>query len=513
MKILQPAPLSAAVLLAALTLVLAACSDDDPACPNFQLGAVEGIVTAAGEPVAGATVLAFPAETSPRTEEARAVTDSAGRYRLDLANGLYWVEIQLQRGAYYSSADIDTVRVSSNLTHLDFPWGCADIRVGMPDAFEGQSCHLFMEGFPPVGQDAVVTGGWAAFSFPLLRPQTFTMKLRCGRVDIEFPAAMTRDDPRDSLVVGPDEPAAYVIDFSSSYTTLSGRITGGWEQVGGSLPHIEFFSPDSLRLGSVAADQAGNFTVELLAPGEIVLHTDHWGGIERWIGGASCAAATHYDLQPGDHLTGIEIPESRIRLTLHGPGEMIDHDAAVRLVNDRGQEFPLDTDYGTGPRIIGNLDAGRWYLQANGYATDQTWAAQWYQGADSLGAATPIDLGEGEGVDLAMDLVPGGSISGQVLMFGGTPLFKVDCALFEANGKPLGGTRYPFWPNFEEGRFTFPGLPDGPFYVAAINPRTMETVWYPGTTDFAEAETVVVSGHEAVTGITFDLEYGSEVQP
>ncbi len=496
--------LLAATILSVLVLGGIACTDD-PVCPDFQLGAIEGVVTSAGEPVAGAHVLAFPRESSDNTAEATAVTDSSGRYHLDLPNGLYWVEIQTHRGELYLSAEIDTVRVASDLTRLDFPWGRAEISVGMPAAFEGRSCHLVMDGFPPVGQDAVVIDGMATFSFPLLRPQTYTMRLWSGLVDIAFPAAMSLDDPRDSLVVGPDEPTVYAIDFAATYATLEGRITGGWQQIGGSPPLIRVFSLDSLRLDTFSPDQDGNFTIELLAARDIVLQTDDYYGITRWVGGASCAAATHFTLKPGDHLTGVEIPESRIRLTLRGPSGMVDHDDSVLLINDRGQRFPLPVHLGQDPRIIGNLDAGRWFLQVNGYQTGQTWAAQWYHDADSLQSATPIELASGEGVDLTMDLHRGGSISGQVLMYGGTPSFTVSCTLCDSDGIPLGGPEQPHWFDAPEGRFTIPGLPDGSFFVAAYNPWTRETVWYPGTTDFASAQPVIVDGHGQVTGITFDL--------
>ncbi len=511
-----PRWLPLAVILSALALLtvgLSACSDDDPVCPDFQLGAVEGYVTVVGEPMAATTVIAFKKEQSPTASEASALTDDVGHFRLDLANGLYFVEIQNHPNEQYSSSNTDTVRVASDLTNLDFAWGRADVRVGLPPELIGRRCTLTLETFPQFSQSTTVQEGWTEFTFPLVKPGPYTMRFRCGAMDVDLPAAMTPSDFRDTLTVRPDVPAYYEVDLSSSYATLSGRLTGGWEQVGGPIPRIQYFSPDSLRLDRVSPDAEGNFTIETLSSRDIVLRTDLWNGTERWIGGRSCAAATHYTLKPGDPITGVEIPESRIRITLNGPDGMIDHDASIRLVNDHEDEFLFSGFSGPDPLLVGNLDAGRWFLQVNGYNTGQTWAARWYLDADSLGAATPIDLGEGEAADLVMDLVLGGSITGQVLLFGSVPLNSIECALYDADGKPISGYENPIWQDFDRGRIAFAGLPNGAFYLAARQFWTLEPVWYPGTMDFDLAQPVTIRDYGVVTDIDWDLLDIKEVRP
>ncbi len=490
--------------LALLTVGLSACSDDDLVCPDYQIGAIEGYITEAGEPAEGIDVVVSEYYS---LQKMWARPDSSGHFRFDLANGLYLYSIHEAGSDVIGFSTQDSIRVASNVVPLNFTFGQAEVRVSLPPELEGRRCLLWMSGrqMDRGGASTTVVDGQASFSVHRLNPGAYTMSFSAGTLTVDFPPASPPDAPLDTLQVGTEMPATFAIDLSGSYASLQGAVTGAWQTLGGSPPSVKIYSPDSEPLGRVTPDADGNFTVGVLTPTRFVLKVYDWSGLSFFYGGDSPASATQFDLKPGDRLTGIEIPEARIRLTLRGPGGMINHRAAARLIDPQGYEHDITTYSYHEPLVIGGLAPGRYFLQVNGYKSRQTWAAQWYGGADSLAAATPIVVSAGAAVDLVMDLVPGGSIAGQVVLFGSQPLVPISCALFDSTGQPLAGDDRNYWDTYDSGACSFPGLPDGTFYLAAKQSYSDDPVWYPGTRDFAQATPITLTDHNAVTGLTWDL--------
>ncbi len=501
--------LSVTALLVALALVLAACSDDDTVCPVYEVGALEGYVTVLGEPAS----VEIRAINSDPYFLANTFTDSSGWYHLDLPSGKY--RLGLDFGSYSIMGDYsDTVRIAPQVLRHDLPLGKADIQVKLPAEFEGHACSLILKGKSrSENMTSWVQNGRVSFRFPALVPGSYTMNFRAGRSDITFPAAMTSSEQQDSLVVGTGTAAAYDIDFSHSYASLSGRIRGFWQETGTSKPDLEIFSPDSLLLDRVIPADDGSFTLEMMVAREIVLATEV-SFLHTWFGGASCEEATHFDLQPGDRITDLEIPLSTIRLTLHGPGDLDDHQASLRIWDGTRRRLQYDPYGQDESLILTNLGPRTYFLQVNGWDTGQTWAAQWYQGAESLDSATPIELEAGVLLDLDMNLVEGGRIRGQVYQYDGTSRSLTYCAIFDESGAPLGNDGYyPLMLEFEDGAFEFTGLNDGVFYVAAYHYWAEELFWYPGTWDFDEAAPITITDHGTVEGIDWALQPVKEVRP
>ena len=483
---------AALLTLTACTLLLVGCSNDS-ASPDIGYGAIEGTVTEAGAPYTDILVK-ISEFGAPHGTRAWTRPDSSGHYRIEVANGLYLFTTTPPSSDVTSFSMSDSVRVASNVVPLDFTFGRADITLDLPPETEGRNAIVRMAGPGSAADHVPVVNGKAALTLHELEPGAYTVQVEAGTLPLTLPTM---------LEVGTDAPAGLGVDLTGSYAALDGVVTGAWQTWDQSPPWIRVLAPDSTLLGSITPWGDGSFAVEVFKETTFVLQVAPFDGLDFLVGGATMAEATRFTLKPGDHLTGVEIPEARIRVHLNGPDGMIDHRASVLLIDPRGERHHLFLLGDPQPLTIPGLAPGRYFLQVHGYNTNQTWAAQWYDGADSLAAATPIDVTAGQAVDLSLDLVPGGSISGQVLIDGSVPLADIACALYDAQGLPLARDENHNWKDFPAGACTFVGLPDGPFYLAAR--LGTGPVWYPGTQDFAQAEPVVIRDHGAVTGLTWDL--------
>jgi hypothetical protein len=132
-----------------------------------------------------------------------------------------------------------------------------------------------------------------------------------------------------------------------------------------------------------------------------------------------------------------------------------------------------------------------------------TWIEQYYDRADSLASATPIQITEdGQVVWLNLELENGGSIEGRLMRDDGAPAYGVPIDLVGPTGtQPLRRGQS----NDQEGGFTFSALPDGDYRVVAHPNEIDVPVWYPGVTDTAQAVVISIRDHADVTGIFFDL--------
>jgi hypothetical protein len=195
----------------------------------------------------------------------------------------------------------------------------------------------------------------------------------------------------------------------------------------------------------------------------------------------------------------VSLVESGILCRLEGPGSLSQHHASVEIRDETGRVFRPDV-YGKNPIPICNLRPGRYRLFVYGYCNydGEPWASQWYDGADSLAAATPIDLPSGRLVPIAVQLEPGGSIRGRVLDADGQP-FSGPVAVFVRNGTRLCDDSWRYYP----GSFFFPGLGNGDYLVAT---RSGESIWwFPGTSDRDSARVIAIRGHAQVEGIEWRL--------
>lgn len=472
-------------------LLLASCAEDEPArCPTFQVGAVEGYVRAAGSAMVatvGARVLIGGGEGQV---VATTVSAADGWYRLDLPTGRYRLEVEPERAFILSAEPHDTLTITPQVRRHDLLRGRAEFTVGLPAGFEGQSLTLELASRNQLGirLPAAVGDGVARFVFPALLPAAYAPRLSplCG-----YPTG-------DSLRVGTEVVAVRQEDFRTSAATITGRVTGSWQQAGVTRPTVSAVDAGRRRVSDASCADDGAFTLTLLEPRPVRLRVSI-DGREQWLGGASFESARILAPGPGERLADADFVESGLDIRLRGPGDWLVQDATILLRDGDGNSLGSASAYG-GRLVIGNLPPGRCYVQVDGACPDQVWAPQWYDGAADAAAATPIDLAAGELRRLDIALVTGGRIAGDVrTASGGIPaasyaqLAGADHRVVCQGAVSLTG-----------GRFEFAGLPDGTYHLAAAVTYGAWW-WYPGTDDIAQAGTITVTDHAAVTGLSWQL--------
>lgn len=486
-------------------LTLSSCGNESPTNCSFEgIGTLEGYLLSSGQGVS--------AEIKARTLDGSnvlrvyhsTVSDSTGWYRLDLPTGLYQLEVEDDALSVTSSDNRDVIRVMPRVFRFDLERSRAEIRVGMPDEFEGRELSLWLHG-PDHGrgrQRAKVQDGWMQFVFPVLPPGSFSMELNIQGLNSRFYLPGTRDPlAADSLTVDTDRITTYEVDFGDTYASVSGSITGSWQDVQGWQMMVEAYSVDLKILGATHCSVDGSFTCEFFIPQEVRLMSN-FRGIEQWLGVESIGDQGVFDLQPGDRITGVTLVESGFQVRLDGPGNLAFHRPTVTVFDEAGNEHKPEV-HQDNPFPVGNLRPGRYYLHVDGFCNGEIWTPQWYGGAETMADAIPIDLVEGESQHLVMNLVEGDRIEGEILTWDGLRPDRFNCGLYGSDGEPLCSDNYP-WQRFENGIFHFSGLPNGEYFLAT-QAYLHDFWWYPGTGNFEEAIPIVIENHVSVTGLSWLL--------
>jgi hypothetical protein len=499
-RVFQRLPLVASALAGlALVLGLGACGDDDPtACDPYEVGVIEGRVTSAGEPLAVA-VGADPLDRdNPLSREIWTTADSTGWYRLELPTGSYQMQVEDPASPSGTFDRGDTVRVGPEVRRHDIARGHAAFRFVFPPDFEGERFNLDLQA-PGRGRKSMrseVSDGVLTFTFLTLGPDDYWMQLDAeltGR--FYLPGVRDRVDA-ETLTVGTRDLVRVERDFRPGAAAISGTITGAWQEAGGYLS-VAAAGDRPSTMGRIYCADDGSFTLPILFPQPIRLMVGG-SGYSRWIGGTDYFTAQVFDLAPGAPIEGIELRDSGMHVRLQGPGDQVSFQPSVLLRDENGHERTFIPGFRETFDLY-NLDAGRYYLQISGNCESESWAPQWYGGAEDFAGAVPIDLLAGERRDLVFDLVTGGRIEGGILV----PAGGLNPVRYYALHKPDGDTvcDYGEW---SDGRMHFQGLPDGSFYVTAGIAFEMDW-FYPGTWDIAEAVPITITDHGTVTDIVWPL--------
>jgi len=487
------------VLLLGTLLVTACHQEITPLCTVYDIGAVEGYVYSVGQGIATRVEARAVENGRLANMVRRTMSDSTGWYRLELPTGLYLLEPGPQFGSFFFDLG-DTVRIVPSVRRFDLNRCRVEIQIDVPSEFEGQEFHLNLKG-SGIGQAhsrTTALDGTVHFIFPVLSPATYVMELECPGTSGDFFLPGFEDSSQaDSLTVVPDSITTYAIDFATSYATISGHITGSWQEALVYGPSVQVMLEDFRSISWVQCQADGSFTCDIFVPQPVRLQVRSTGG-SQWIGGDSFETAQLFDLQPGDRICGVELVESGLGIWLDGPGDLTAHEATASLFDEDGSECWTGNIYNN-PAHLCNLRPGRYFLQLDGNCYEQIWVQQWFDGVDSLADATPIELGEGELRRLTMSLVEGGRIEGRVTTAGGPLPWSLDCGLFTDGGEPVCGD-WRQWRSCPDGIFVFAGLSDGEYYLAAEKSSSAPW-WYPGTYDFEEACAITIADH----GISWDV--------
>jgi len=484
-------------------IALASCTEETTTiCPSFDVGAVEGFVTSNGEGIV-VTVGAQPQEGPQRGNIITTVeSDESGWYRLELPNNLYRIRANPYSYSYWFNPSAeDTVRVDSRIIRWDLHHGRVELQIAMPIELNGESYRVTFESnsHTAYAEDYLVEDGMISIVLPSFEPGPYTMSLRGPGLRRHYFLPGTFDeDEADTLTVTPDSVAHYAVDLSQRFAFISGQVTGSWQEVTTSSPSILSFPTENLFLDYVSCAADGTFDLTILAPASIRLKIRH-NDIGRWYGGYSFDEAESFDLEPGDHITGIDVVESGFELLLSGPGSFINHNADVFIRHEDGHIFKVNGSWRS--KIwVHNLEAGRYTIGVCGHCLDQVWQERWFDGSGSEAEADIIELAPGEFRQLSMELEMGGRIAGNLLEASGTPPSTVYCRLHDTDGEPLCDQPSRVY----NGEFSFPGLSDGS-YLLSVRILGDEEWWYPGTLDQEQATMIEIADQAEITDLMWSL--------
>jgi hypothetical protein len=495
-----------------LFLFVAGCQEGRDLCPEQAVGIVEGTITGGGRPVVSIVRCESPGGRCCPDTYVQALSDSAGRYSLAVPAGDYllravrWDLWWTSGGTVWNEADAETIHVGRGPIHADFTGGALTVQLAATpeDAGTQFSCRLHgADGSSRALTSAFATAaddGSTSILFPILPAGTYTVQVG---TDYEWmvwlpPSFDGSDADRITLQPGEDLTRTYALPPPA---IVDVRVRGSWQLLGpddyAMRPSVAFFTPDSVGYGSHQVLSDGSYRAAIRAPIEFRLCVTI-GSIKRWLGGWQFSEAQPLGIAPGDAPREIDYEESGIACTPEGPGFETDHEARYEVFNATGRRVAVG---GVGrsdrPAALPNLAPGTYYLFVKRDSNDQTWAAQWYDQADSMSAATPIVVTSGGAITpITVHLFEGGRIRGRVRWSDGAAYFGYLC-LRSPDGQYVdewaGGTQ------FDTGTFVLSGLSNGEYLLGV--PRGSRTLWHPGTWDISEAEIIRIVGHGTVEGI------------
>jgi hypothetical protein len=276
----------------------------------------------------------------------------------------------------------------------------------------------------------------------------------------------------------------------------------------GGRPQVTAFSSDSVSLAKTYVDGQCNFVLALYSPTPVRLQVDIQG-VTSWMGAENFSDATVYEPEAGRTLVVDPYIESGINCRLSGPGADTDHHARFLLIDSSGNavtpsDFGDDLYYQTNPIIIPNLAPGTYFLHVERASDTQRWLPQWFDRADDLAQATPIEIQDaGEVIELTLDLVAGGAIQGRIQRSNGAPFGGWHVSVYAASDSNVVFA----WVETGDmtGAFRAVGLPDGGYKLSLNHLGPGLRWWFPGTLRWDGAEVVTIESHSEVIGVEWQI--------
>lgn len=499
-----PLPATFLLLVAILSSYLTGCSDDRaPACPDYQVGAIEGYVLSGGIPIR-AQVRAIPGRTS---DDVRfyVQTDSTGWYRMELPSGDYRMSVLPQDygiGVSVFYSEMDTVRITRSLRRFDLRIGRLGVQLAVPAILEGRSFSCRVQGIDSRPETARVEDGHLSWTFLFMIPDrgtTIGVDLGWGR--LYMPGTF---DPRqaEQVLVSRDAPVHYQGDLSA-LAEVTGSLHGSSENPNGwSLPVIRAFGMDSSAVGETGVERTDrSFALDVFPAQPIRLRIeDRANGAGIWEGGSSFSTATTFETQPGDRITGVDLRESGILFDLRDPGFGLAPMMQVTIEDESGRTVSTRYAYGA-LYLVSCLGPGRYFARIS-HRCDVSWAPEWYGGSEERAGATPIEITDwGQAVEAVFVPHEGGQIQGRLLTAaGGSPdMASVALRRAEAVGTGVCTSYLDRGPGF-----SFRGLANDD-YILLASTNSIDAWYYPGTFDPDSAAVVSVRDHAIVSEIEWRL--------
>jgi hypothetical protein len=392
------------------------CADDDgvmpvgPDCPRTGVG---GVVTVAGRPAdADLRVrLAVPDDWSYRWNEAK--TNDEGRFFLPLPPGRYLVfatggDLSGEAGwsihgpAIYPDRPDTLVVEEDRETFANFRFGLARLAITVPESMQDRSGALQFYRWPVtrsrrflVGRASIPHGSGV---------QEVTAALPVGAYAVRFATYSFSDETwmpgtplpegADSIVVPDGESELRAWTPCPGVATLRGSVHGSWETMVGDYwyrPQVEVFTEDSLQLSETGVEADGSFVFQFLQARRVRLLV-RVGQVNRWMGGERFADVTSFAVIPNEETQVPPFRESGLIVRLLPPTPWSKVLPKVTLLDAGGRSCAWTWIRGHADAVmVPNLAGGTYRLRVEPRVPSEAdWLGQWYDGADSAAAATPV---------------------------------------------------------------------------------------------------------------------------
>jgi hypothetical protein len=449
-----------------------------------------------------------------------AFTDSTGRYEVSVPPGEYSIEARVgsRRSAtvYYGSArpvwsrrDADTVRVAHEDVRADFILGALSVAIAVPGARESTEydaclCELQDSGVEKQASqggitavDEILTVGW-----PAVPPGAYLVSIEPSAGQTIYPPGTRAWSEAETIRVASGEVTETAATFAPP-AILVGEVRGSWQHMHSrDRPRVFVFNNDSLQVARVRLDGDTEYELPLFLPETIrlMVSIDY---MKRWIGGDTFAEATRFEPVSGEILDVGTHVESGMLCYFSGPDYELDHHALCTVHDGQGDSIFRRWTGASNPFLISNLSPGTYYLRVENDMWDQRWVPQWFDRADSLSNATPIEVPDGGAVvEIEVQFTRGGKIQGRVVTASGEPYGGA--AVRISRREDVSHTYRWTWTSALTGEFSAEILADGEYIVGVIA-EYYSTYWYPGTWAWQLAEVVSIEDAETVTGIDWTV--------
>ncbi|GAB3880350.1 beta strand repeat-containing protein [Terrabacter terrigena] len=274
---------------------------------------------------------------------------------------------------------------------------------------------------------------------------------------------------------------------------------------------------------SVSTDVDGNYTLAGLAPGAYDVQFDgqSLGYQTTWWSGSSTTgvptsdAATPVIVAAGAAVTGRDVTMAQAGSII---GTVTDNTGApvADATVDVWSTDPNVTDTALATTDIGGnfdtmgLPGGSYVVRVTPPAATGL-ATAFYDNAFSPVTATGFVVVDGVAGRADFSLVPGGSISGRVLLPNGTADPGTASLMVSPASDPAFRDLYPINP---DGTFTVSGLGPGSYLLSAVDSNTLVTWWGSATsspTNSAAASPVTLAAGATVSGLSIRLAAGASI--
>lgn len=404
-----------------LVVLICGCEEDaPPICPSQSYSVVEGRVTAGGQPAHALIRLGTPSERGWGDPAAgiQSWTDSTGWYEIEAPIGRYILRVHSYGeiasfgygGALPEWETPDTLLLTEERARVDFNLASLSIEVTTPPVFEGRYLYLGLHRLDELdrrtlGDIEPVIDGRLTFNFPVVFPSEYCLALGPQNGETYWAPGTWNPDNAAIITVGTDEPVAYSISVAEPWH-IEGQITGSWQIMRLDPPRLVAFVDESTVVAESKTASNGTYSLAIPLPEPVRLLVVN-GGMQRWVGGSDFATATTYVGDPGENVVGVSYTESGIECRLESEerptrlrAEIALYDTAGTRVTPEGFDPARDN-----PIPIPDLKPGTYFLQSWRHWSIDPWLPQWFDHADSLGDATPIEvLGEGSVTRITMHL-------------------------------------------------------------------------------------------------------------